>query len=232
MADPVFSSDGFLLEDSLFNTYLWENWGIRALDAVVVEFVTGAYNPTPLDAISAIIFDSPITAGVNLEDDPDSTTLLRLARAIDVSVNPPVNNGSAIMSSDYSYGETDLAALGLNEDYIFDENEDIIGPMTLVGFAFNADTNGRIVLIGDSDFAADGQIGSPPGNAQLFFGAMNWLTQFEESITFGFSQSAIAPPTIFVSPAQLDQVTFLVIFIIPGLMIALGTGIWFYRSRR
>lgn len=232
MADPVFADQGFLLEQSPFNSYLWENWGIRALDAVVVEFLPGADNPTPLDAISVYTFDSPITAGVNIPEEPDSYSLFRLARAIDVSTSPPVNNGSAILSSDFSYGETNLPALGLNDEYEYDEGEDLVGPLVLVGFAFNADTNGRIVLIGDSDFASDGQISSPPGNAQLFFGAMNWLTEFEETISFGFAPSALAPPTIFISPSQLDQVTFFVIFFVPGLLLAFGAGMWFYRSRR
>lgn len=232
MSDPVLADEGFLLEDDEFNQYLWTNWGIRALDAVVVEFLPGLNMPTPLDAISIRVFDSPITSGINLEDDPNSIAHFRLARAIDVSDNPPVNNGRAILSSDYSYGEINLPALGLRDEYDYDEDEDIVGPLTLVGFAVNATTDGRIVLIGDSDFMSDGYITSPEGNAYLFVGALNWLTKFEESITFGYSQTSLGQPTIFISPAQLDQVTFFVIFLVPSFVLIGGLGIWLYRSRR
>lgn len=232
MADPVFADTGFLLADSAFNAYLWESWGIRALDAVVVELMPGLDNPSPLDVVSIQIFDSPITANVNLPDEPDSYAMFRLARALEISDTPPVNNGRAVLSSNMSYAETDLVALGLRDEYQFDEGEDVPGPHTLVGFAVDSETNGRIVLVGDSDFATDGQIGAPPGNAQLFFGSLNWLTEFEERITFGFQPSAIAPPTIFISPSQLDQVTFFVIFLVPGLTLIFGAGVWMYRRRR
>jgi ABC-type uncharacterized transport system involved in gliding motility auxiliary subunit len=232
LTDPVLANEGFLLENSEFNQYLWSNWGIRALDVVVVEFLPGLNMPTPLDAISYQVFDSPITAGINIEEDPNSRTHFRLARAIDVSDSPPVNNGRAVQSSAYSYGEVNLPALGLNDEYEYDEDEDIVGPLTLVGFAINAETDGRIVLMGDSDFMSDGFIGSPEGNAYLFVGALNWLTKFEESITFGYSQTSLAQPTIFISPAQLDQVTFFVIFLVPSIVLLGGLGTWLYRSRR
>lgn len=232
LSDPVLANDGFLLEDSEFNQYLWNNWGIRALDAVVVEEFNMLNMPTPLDATSFQIFDSPITAGVNIEDDPNSMTQFRIARAIDVSDTPPVSNGRAVQSSPYSYGEVNLPALGLNDEYNYDEDEDILGPLTLVGFAINADTDGRIVLIGDSDFMSDGYISTPQGNAYLMIGALNWLTKFEESITFGYSPSALGQPMVFISPAQLDQVTFFVIFLVPSMVLIAGVGTWLYRSRR
>lgn len=232
LSDPVLADDGFLLENSEFNNYLWVNWGIRALDAVVVEFLPGLSIPTPLDAVSIQIFDSPITAGVNLEDDPNSFAQFRLARAIDVSDTPPVNNGRAVQSSNYSYGEINLPALGLNDEYDYDVDVDMVGPLTLVGFAMNAETDGRVVLVGDSDFVSNGYISAPEGNAYLFVGALSWLTKFEESITFGYSPSALGQPMIFISPAQLDQVTFFVIFLVPSMMLIAGIGTWLYRSRR
>jgi ATP-binding cassette subfamily F protein 3 len=73
------------------------------LDAVVVD--PDASYATPLDIASAAVYDSPITANINVTD--ASYTEFRTARAIEVSDTPPVNNGRLEVD------EEDISALNL-----------------------------------------------------------------------------------------------------------------------
>ena len=54
MADVLFNENPFLKEDGSFNGYLWENFGLRALDAAVVDLAVSGQ--TALDVISAYTF--------------------------------------------------------------------------------------------------------------------------------------------------------------------------------
>jgi hypothetical protein len=230
MADVMISDAPFLAEDSLFNRYLWENWGLRLLDAVVVDEM--ASGPTPLDVVSVAIFDSPITVNIDPAIDLDSRTQFRMARAIEVDDEPPVHNGHVIMSSPGSFGETDLERLLQTNQYEYDPEEDIQGPLTLVAFAQNAGTEGRVLLVGDSDFATNGQIRAPLGNAMLFTDGISWMTGFTEEV--GFAPRAIAgqAPLIFVDTQTLDRIAFVTLLLMPGGFLLAGIGVWLRRSRR
>jgi ABC-type uncharacterized transport system involved in gliding motility auxiliary subunit len=237
MADALFTDETFLTQESLFNQYLWNNWGIRMLDAVVVD--PDASYATPLDIASAAVYDSPITANINVTD--ASYTEFRTARAIEVSDTPPVNNGRLISSSTESYGETDLESIARTETYIPDPETDIRGPLTTAAFAFNSDSNGKIILVGDSDFATNGLIvqnglntnvtPQPTGNTSLFLDGMGWLTGFSEEVRFAPQGVGGGLPFIFVDTDTLDKIAFITMVIIPGIALLLGAGVWLRRSR-
>lgn len=230
MADANFGEAPFLAYDSLFNGYLWENWGIRMLDAVVID--EGVNGGTPLDVISYAIFDSPITANINPDQDIDTSTEFRVARAIEVNMNPPVNNGVVIQSSELSYGETNFADLAADNQFGYDDGADILGPMTTVAQAFDAENDGQILLVGDSDFATNGNLGSPRGNAFLLTDGIGWMTGFTEEVQFSPQAVAVAQPLLFVAPATLDRIAFVTLLLLPGLTLISGLGIWYWRSRR
>ena len=54
MTDVLYNEDPFLKQDGAFNAYLWANYGIRALDAAVVESPDTS-GETPLDIIAAYV---------------------------------------------------------------------------------------------------------------------------------------------------------------------------------
>src|SRR5690606_3742116 len=123
-ADAQFGENAFLREGSVFNTYLWENYGIRTRDAIIVD--EGANLRTPLDIIGAAAYlNTDIGARLEPEVAP---TLFRIARGVEVnSDNPPVNNGRVLATSPISYGETNTAPLLENNSYTFDQDSDIPG---------------------------------------------------------------------------------------------------------
>ncbi len=230
LTDALFSEAPFMAEGSLFNQYLWDNFGLRALDAVIVD--PAASSQTPLDIVSYQVFsDSEIGANLNVEGDQDTATLFRLARPLEVSDTPPVPNGRIIMTSPQGYGETNLKALRETDTYTYDEGVDIPGPLTTVAWARNQETNGRILLVGDGEFITNGQIRSPLGNSILFMDGLSWLTGFGEQVRFAPTAYSSGLP-FFTDVATLDIIAFITVILMPGVVLAAGIGIWWRRVRR
>lgn len=231
MTGPLFSEERFLAEDSVFNRYLWDNFGLRALDAVVVD--PAASGATALDIVSAAVFpEIEIGANLNVEGNPDTATLFRLARPIEVNTAPPVPNGQIIATSPQGYGERNLAALRETDTYTFDAREDIPGPLTTVAWAQNPDTKAKILLVGDNDFATNGQAISPTGNRILFMDGLAWLTGFSDQVRFQPQAFATGLPLLFIDGPTLDLIGFLTVILLPGLVLVSGLGIWLRRVRR
>lgn len=230
LSDVLFNQFPFMDQNGEFNNWLWQNYGLRALNAAVVDFVTG--QTTPLDIIGAAIYDETDFAE-NL-DPATNPVLFSLARAIDINLsieNPDVSNGRLIRSSEQSYGETDLITLGETNTYTIDETADIPGPLTLAAWAWNTQNDSRVFLIGDSDFVTNGQVANIMGNGILFTNAMNWLSHLQDEVEFG-SQGFSTGVPMFYTREQLDTVSFFVVFLIPTVVLVTGMAIWARRVRR
>jgi hypothetical protein len=230
MADVLLTENAFLRQDSPFNQYLWENYGLRALDAVVVDRQTS--QGTEVDIIGAAV-----ATGTDLGERLDpaiAPALFRIARAVEVqSENPPTNNGWILASSPESYGETNLQALLETNTWGYDAGPDPIGPLNIAAWSWDQDTDARIVLVGDSDFVTNGYVceGCPIGNAILFTDALSWLTRFNERIRFPPQVYSIGP-LIFISGQTLDLIAFLTVVVLPGLVLVAGAVVWWRRNRR
>ncbi len=230
LPDVLFNDDPFMKQNGAFNQYLWDNYGIQALDAAVVD--PAMSGQTALDVMSAYVFPQ---TDIGARLDPNSNpTVFSLARALDVNLDstpPNVANGRVIMSSDQSFGETDLKTLGETNSYHYDEGVDLPGPLTTVVWASNQQTNARIVLIGDSNFVSNGLVLSG-GNGVLFTDSMAWLTGLGDKISFAPQAYGVGTPLIYVSTQTLDVIAFLTIILLPGMILASGVAIWMRRTRR
>lgn len=227
----LFAAEGtFMSEGSPFNVYLWEHFGLRALDAAVVD--EGSNAQSALDIVSAAVFsDNEITANINQEGDPSSVTNFRLARAIEVSEDPPVTNGRLIMSSQQSWGERNLDAIFERDQFAFDPDQDIRGPLTTAAWAENTDTGARVILVGDGDFITNGRIQAPQGNALFFLDGVGWLTGFSEEVRFEPQAFRTGLPTLFVDGQMLDTIAFITLILMPGAMLVAAAAIAYRRWR-
>jgi ABC-2 type transport system permease protein len=229
-ADVFFDDNIFLQSDSSFNQYLWNNYGLRMTDAIVVDPLSSG--ATELDVISAVVFaDNAISNNINLEGQPETRTQFSLARAIDVDDTPPVTNGRVIMSSEVGWGETNYDAISNRNEYIFDENEDVAGPITLVAWAFDEDTGAKVVLVGDGGFASNGQVQAPAGNGLLLLDSLGWMTGFNEAVQFE-PKVFVTTPILFVGSAQLNWISLITIILMPGSMLLIAVGIYLRRLRQ
>ncbi len=85
----------------------------------------------------------------------------------------------------------------------------------------------RVVVVGDSDFAANFGLGIQ-GNRDLFMNAVNWLAQQEGLIAV--RPRAPEDRRLTMTADQLNRVSLLSIFLIPALIF--GTGVYTWWRRR
>lgn len=227
MADALFNENAFLRQDGNFNRYLWATFGVQALDAVVVD--PASSSETALDVVTSAVFpDNQIAQRLDQQNAPP---VFRVVRAVDVSSTPPSDtpNGRVAMSSDQSYGETNLTALGETNTWNYDDGQDVRGPLSMVVWANNRQTGAKLLLVGDGDFVTNAQV-LQSGNSILFTDGLSWLTGFADRINFGI-RAYQTGPLIFTSPQQLDLIAFITVILLPGLVLATGLVVWTRRMR-
>jgi len=229
-ADIFFAGDVFLEGDSPFNTYLWDNYGIRMTDMIVVD--PASSGATAIDVIGAAVFtENSIGTNLNVEGRPETGVQFTLARAIEINDDPPVLNGRVVMSSPLSWGETNYQAVSDLNQYEYDEEDDTQGPLTLVAWAFNEDTNAKIVLVGDGGFVSNGQSQTPQGNGLLFLNSIGWMTGFTQAVEFA-PRGFLTAPLLFISGEQLDNIAFFTVIVMPGAMFLIAGWMAFRRYRQ
>jgi ABC-type uncharacterized transport system involved in gliding motility auxiliary subunit len=228
LADATFTDRFFMEEGSPLNTYLTENYGLRARNGVIVDPLSNVQ--TPLDIIGYATFAEP-PVGSRLPTEP---TFFRVARAIEVSPEKPetVANGRIIAQSEASFAETDIQRISETNTFEFDPETDIPGPIDVAGWAWDEQGNdSKVVLIGDGDFTTNGVIESGAGgNAALITQSIVWLSGVDAEITFGFAANPSQIPTIFVSGQTLDLIGIITIAVIPILVLMTGIVVWYRRT--
>lgn len=222
---------GFLGEETLFNAYLWQRYGVRMLDAVVVDAVSrGA---SELDLLSfAVGGGNSITDRLMIDGQDDTRVQFKLARPVEINRTPPVPNGFVIATSPASYAERDIDRLLRTNEFQYDDGVDIEGPVNVAAYAYNEDNDSKILIIGDSDFVMNGQVASPLGNSLLFTDGLAWLTGLNDRLVFTPQGRVTNLPLVFISPQSLDQISFFTIVLMPGMVMATGFFVWLRRSRR
>jgi ABC-type uncharacterized transport system involved in gliding motility auxiliary subunit len=222
---------------------LINEWGIQVGDDVVVD-ASGVGQMFGGDASVPVAANYPghaITERFNL------MTAFPMAR----SVTAPTEgtNGriaqAFVETSAQSWAEKDLAGLIGGQQVTLDaEAGDRQGPIALAAAVSAAVANAtpppapaegqaapptmetRVVVVGDSDFAANFGLGIQ-GNRDLFMNAVNWLAQQEGLI-------AVRPRSpedrrLTMTADQLSRVSMLSIFIIPALIFGAGVYTWWRR---
>ena len=89
------------------------------------------------------------------------------------------------------------------------------------------DADGRLVVVGDTDFIANDLALSPLGNADLFLNMVHWLTEDENLI-------AIRPRDpqdrrITMTAGQLRNLVLLALVFLPGFFLVWGVAVWWSR---
>jgi ABC-type uncharacterized transport system involved in gliding motility auxiliary subunit len=199
-----------------------KNWNVelgqdRVLDISGVGSLFGAGPAAP---VVQSYGSHPIT-----KDLSNTMTFFPLARSVKAgSGRSEVTTIELLKTTKASWAETDLKGAQAK----FDEGQDTQGPISL-GVAASkrvGDKEARLVVVGDSDFAADGPV-RVLGNGDLALNMINWLAQDEDLI-------AIRPksPTnrgISLTPGQVTWLKWLFIALMPLAVIGSGAYVWWKR---
>ena len=227
-------------------------WGIEVGTDVVVD-ASGMGQLLGTDASVPVAATYPphaITENFNLLT---AFPLARSVRPVAGGVSGRVAQ-SVVETSPRSWAEADLSELATGEVLLNEESGDVAGPIPIASAvslaiddtvadaeasdapdrdaADSADdappSEARLVVIGDSDFAANGAIGIQ-GNRDLALNAINWLAQQENLI-------AIRPREpedrrITLTADQQIRINWLSLLMIPGVILATGVYTWWSQRR-
>jgi hypothetical protein len=147
-----------------------------------------------------------------------------------------------VESSPRSWAETDIKSLLTTGEVSLDESKgDKKGPISIAAAVSAAATapaapgqppdapkaETRVVVIGDSDFAANSGLGIQ-GNRDLFMNVVGWLSQQENLISIRPKEPD--DRRITLTATQQTNITWLSLLIIPAAVF--GTGVYTWWRRR
>ena len=113
------------------------------------------------------------------------------------------------------------AVLGEEAQHLADEGE--VAPAAAAGAPA-----WRMVVVGDSDFATNGQLANA-GNPTFVANAFNWLLERHKLLGIGAKKPEQA--RLALTPGQLSGIGWLSLAGLPALAIAAGVAVWFRRRR-
>jgi ABC-type uncharacterized transport system involved in gliding motility auxiliary subunit len=134
-----------------------------------------------------------------------------------------------VSTSQTAWGETELDSVS-DQQVSLNEEKDNIGPVNVAIAAKNIVTNGRLVLIGDAEFATDNNF-TQYGNGTLLINTIDWAAGQEDLIDLTPReniQRVLLPPTVFSNGVVL----LVTVFLIPGLILMAGIIVGIQRKKR
>jgi ABC-type uncharacterized transport system involved in gliding motility auxiliary subunit len=218
---------------------LAHDWGVQVGNDVVVD-VSGMGRLIGTDAsvpVAANYPPHPITQRFSL------LTAFPLARSAS-PVTGGVNGHTAqtfVESSPRSWAESDIKSLLASGEVSLDESKgDKKGPVS-IGSAVSASSTAapkpgdppdapkpetRVVVIGDSDFAANSGLGIQ-GNRDLFMNIVGWLSQQENLISIRPKEPD--DRRITLTATNQANIQWLSLLIIPASIFGMGVYTWWRR---
>ncbi|MDG2307034.1 MAG: GldG family protein [Candidatus Binatia bacterium] len=114
----------------------------------------------------------------------------------------------------------------------FASETDRAGPIGVIGASI-VDTGGRLLVVGDADFASDNFV-TLLGNKDLLVTLLGWLTEREATGARVRADTAGLGPLspVFVSERLATKIFWLAVIVQPGLVLLLGVGVVLRRRRR
>lgn len=223
----------FLEEGSPFSDYLWNEFGVRPLDALIVQtspYYTNEFTPV----INATVPHSLL----NLAQ--DQQVIMSWVRPFELVSEPAERQALYVReplfyTSADSYGETGLRELMETYQIEYNSGRDLPGPLP-VGVTVRRPAEGqleaqpRIVLIGDSDLVSNQFVQNLPGNVWLWTDLVDWLTGYVQAVSF----TPLSDPgllNLVLSDQQRTAIALITLLGMPGAVLAVGAAVWWYRRR-
>ena len=203
-----------------------KKWSLEAGDNFVVDAsgMGKIFGAGPTIPLVSKYEGHRITQGFNV------MTFFPLARSITPAKLPVegVVVEPLLRTNEASWGESDMKP-GAKQVQL-DENVDIKGPVTIGDVATKTigDKKGRLVVIGDSDFAINGYFGAL-GNGNLLTNAVTFLAQDESFISIKAKDPANRPVTM--TESQERSVAWLVEILLPLSVFIIGISVLVRRRK-
>jgi ABC-type uncharacterized transport system involved in gliding motility auxiliary subunit len=204
---------------------LFQSWNVAVGNDVVVDAsgMGQIFGGGPIIPLVQDFGSSPITKG--FQGSVAFFPLARTASIADKSKTIP-QTVELLRTSDRSFTIPKLEPG--QKKITFDPKTEKMRPLSL-GVAANrkvGDKDARLVVIGNSQFAANPSVGQGR-NGDLFFNTVDWLTQDENLISI--RPKSATNRRVNLSEAQSAALHWLDLVFLPGLVIFSGVYIWWKR---
>jgi ABC-type uncharacterized transport system involved in gliding motility auxiliary subunit len=205
--------------------YLRTDWGVDPQNDLVLDPARSSPQ-SPFIPFAAQLGTSPITERLQQFDIafPGARSLAVPAAG---AGRPELTYTPLAMTSQYGWGETKLEDFQTSSPA--QDAADIPGPLNLGVAVENTTTHARLVAYGDSDFASN-RVPAELANANLFTNSINWVT-VEESLINLTPKFPTNRTLSAVNTVTLSLVGVITVLLLPVLVLAVGTGVWFQRRR-
>lgn len=217
LIDPVVSGEGKLMRAFLMK------YGIEIGNDVIVDKISKLYGADYFIPLVTQYGLHSITKNFRL------ASFFPIARTVQKAEEVP--EGITLVEIAWtgagSWAENDLTALS-EGSAAFEEDVDVLGPLTLAIAASGVEGEGRLVVFGDSDFATNGYIGLS-GNRDFVLNSIAWLTGDEFAISIRPRERETTP--LFLKASDQAFLFFLPVVIMPTFFLVVGTVIFFLRRR-
>ncbi len=218
------NTDYALATDPALNDYLWENFGLRMNNDIVVDPILSFQ--TPLVPVSTdFSLNHPITSAFPRR----SGMAFELAHSISIADPLPegVDARYLARSSADAYTKTDFDTVLEGE---FERvPEDPAGPFPMAAVAENTTTGARVVLFGSTSVIRNdyGSLASLMNQAAAR-NSLVWTTGFDEYVTQVTIQSAQRPQDqpIFVDSQSGGIINLVTTILLPFGVLAIGFLVW------
>ncbi len=205
-------------------------FGIKVRDDWVIDPNNGQVTPVIKYEYHAIT--APLQNNITLFPLPRSLELSR-----EQSYEPGRQVSELVKSAAGSWGETNQ----YNLEYT--EGKDTKGPLAIAAAATKEleepaasapdkkkeetpKKTMRVVVVGSAGAAANGWF-PLAGNPDFFANSVNWLTESEDLIAI--RPRSATPPPLYLTPSQAKRVKLVSLYLMPGILLLLGLGIWWAR---
>jgi len=184
-------------------------------------------------------FRGCFNAGHRITQTFDQKILFQAARTVRLAEKLPdkVVGTELLRTTPDFYAETDLALLS-TQGKASKSPDEMEGPLSMaVAVAAKTDTligdsgqtrDARLVVVGDSDFASNGQVAAIPGNLNFLLNIMAWLTENEELIAI--RPSGKQDPPVFLS--DFDQRAIVWVAVLGAVQTVIAAGFVVHLLRR
>lgn len=204
-------------------------WGIRARDDAVID----PARPLLGDPLQSVVPGNSLRFHTITKDLLDLQQIVVLPFSRSFGTGTPITTSltttTLVESSDRAWGETSLQDLVEGTGDVAADEAEAKGPLAMAIAAEGEAGDGRLVLVGTSQFVSDPYLQRIQGslNGPLFLNAMNWLTAEEDLITVPSKPPDSRPMS---PPGNALLLLVATTLLLP--LAVLGVGSWFWWRRR
>ena len=220
LEDPIFFTE-FGDDNDPLAEYLTEDWGITLNKDVIID---GSNPDNPYAAVSLRYSAHAITQGLS----ENLIIIMPQARSLTITGEKEgITQTGLISTAENSWSRPDA---NVNDNPNFNAEIDIPGPRFMAVAGENSATTGRVVVIGNSLFAIDGNF-DVYGNGNFFINSVDWAAEQEDLLNLTTRQSTPRTFTMQQDWRMLLLVVIMVI-VIPGMIVLFGISGWLSRRKR